>query len=60
MPTTPVGLCSACEHQKVITSGRGSTFSMCLKHKEDPRFAKYPRLPVAACPGFRPRADATG
>ena len=58
MPTTPVGLCSTCHFQKMIRTGRGSTFSMCLKHKEDPRFDKYPRLPVLVCPGHRPRPAA--
>jgi hypothetical protein len=39
-------------HQKIIRSGRGSEFSMCLRHKTDPRYPKYPRIPVASCPGF--------
>ena len=28
---------------------------MCLRHKTDPRFPKYPRIPVAACPGYERR-----
>jgi hypothetical protein len=52
MPVTPIGLCSRCRHQKTIRSGRGSEFSMCLKYREDPRYAKYPPLPVLRCPGF--------
>ena len=27
-------------------------FTMCLKSREDPAFAKYPRVPVAACAGY--------
>jgi hypothetical protein len=27
---------------------------MCLLSKSDPRFAKYPPLPVARCEGFAP------
>jgi phosphinothricin acetyltransferase len=50
----PLGLCSTCAHQKLIQSGRGSTFSMCLRHRTDPRYAKYPRLPVRVCPGHEP------
>ncbi len=46
------GLCDSCEHQKVVRSGRGSTFSMCLRHRTEPeRYPKYPRLPVLACAG---------
>jgi L-amino acid N-acyltransferase YncA len=51
----PLGLCSSCAHQKVVRSGRGSTFSMCLRHKTDPAYPKYPRLPVRACAGHEPR-----
>jgi phosphinothricin acetyltransferase len=51
----PLGLCSTCVHQKLIRSGRGSVFSMCLRHRDDPEsYPKYPRLPVRACPGHEP------
>ena len=46
------GLCDSCVHQKLIRSGRGSEFSMCLRSKADERFPKYPRLPVERCPGY--------
>lgn len=49
------GLCDACRFQKLIGNTRGSTFSLCQKSKEDERFPKYPRVPVAACPGFERR-----
>jgi hypothetical protein len=49
------GLCDSCMHQKIIRSGRGSVFSMCLLHKADDRFPKYPRLPVERCPGYERR-----
>jgi hypothetical protein len=49
------GLCDTCAHQKLIKSGRGSTFSMCLRHRTDERFPKYPRLPVQRCPGYERR-----
>jgi hypothetical protein len=35
-----------------VTSGRGSVFTRCLLHDTDPRFTKYPRLPVTQCAGF--------
>jgi hypothetical protein len=46
------GLCDTCRHQKIVKSGRGSVFSMCLRSKTDDRFPKYPRLPVRQCPGY--------
>jgi hypothetical protein len=45
------GLCDTCRHQRIVRSGRGSVFSMCLKSREDKTFPKYPRIPVTACPG---------
>jgi hypothetical protein len=54
------GLCDACRHQKLIRNTRGSTFSMCLRSKAEPdRFPRYPRLPVAQCPGFE-RSEGEG
>ena len=58
------GLCDSCKHQKLISNTRGSTFSMCLRHRTEPeRFAKYPPLPVRACAGYEPStisgADST-
>ena len=49
------GLCDSCAHQKLIRTGRGSVFSMCLRSKTDERFPKYPRIPVERCPGYEPR-----
>jgi hypothetical protein len=49
------GLCDSCLHQRIVRTGRGSEFSLCGRHRDDPRFPKYPRIPVAACPGFVPR-----
>lgn len=55
--TVPAGLCSSCQHAQTITSDRGSTFVWCGLSKSDPRYPKYPRLPVVACAGWKP---ATG
>ena len=46
------GLCEQCVHVRRVESARGSVFLRCALHDEDPRFAKYPRLPVLQCPGF--------
>ncbi len=53
--STRAGLCAHCIHQKVIRNTRGSTFSLCERSKADPRFPKYPRLPVVRCAGFEER-----
>jgi hypothetical protein len=58
-PRPPAGLCDTCRHQKLIRTGRGSEFSMCLLSREDPRFAKYPRVPVLSCPGYRSGRSST-
>ena len=50
------GLCDSCEHQQLVRTGRGSTFSLCRRSKTDSRFPKYPRLPVESCPGYERRA----
>lgn len=59
MQTTPardaVGLCRTCEHARVITSARGSTFYLCRLSESDARFRKYPPLPVMRCAGYSPQ-----
>lgn len=47
-----VGLCSVCINARVVLSGRGSRFYLCELAAVDPRFRKYPSLPVVRCPGF--------
>jgi hypothetical protein len=50
------GLCASCAHAIVITSDRGSVFVQCALAKTDPRFPRYPPVPVVACPGYQPVA----
>lgn len=50
---TEAGLCASCVHARTIQNEKGSTFILCEMSKSDPRFPKYPRLPVLACPGYR-------
>ena len=47
-----VGLCAECVHARRVESDRGAAFYLCELSATDPRFPKYPRLPVIACPGF--------
>jgi hypothetical protein len=49
----PPGLCGTCVHTRTIESSRGSTFVLCQLSFSDPRFARYPVLPVVACPGWK-------
>src|SRR5262249_16670868 len=52
-----VGLCADCSHAQVITSSRGSTFYLCRLAEVDPRFRRYPALPVRGCEGYLRIAD---
>jgi hypothetical protein len=47
------GLCERCVHRRMVRSNRGATFLLCGLSRTDPRFARYPRLPVILCDGFR-------
>jgi hypothetical protein len=47
-----VGLCATCRHVRVVRSDRGSEFYQCLLAATDPRFRKYPPLPVLQCAGY--------
>ena len=53
-PDPRIGLCSTCEHMRRVESDRGSVFYRCALADTDPRFAKYPRLPVLQCDGYKP------
>ena len=46
------GLCTSCAHAQVVTSSRGSVFYLCRLSFTDPRFPRYPPLPVVECSGF--------
>jgi hypothetical protein len=48
----PPGLCATCEHLRLLASRR-SVFVRCGLAAVDPRFPRYPRLPVVACGGYK-------
>ena len=50
------GLCATCRHLKENRNDRGSVFVYCLKSESDPRYPKYPPLPVVRCAGHEPAA----
>jgi hypothetical protein len=50
--TVPAGLCARCVHLRVLASRR-SVFVRCSLADVDPRFPRYPALPVTACAGYQ-------
>lgn len=48
-----IGLCVRCVHHRVTGNRRGSQFHLCGLASTDPRFRKYPRLPMLRCEGFQ-------
>lgn len=47
------GLCATCVHLDLVASKR-SVFVRCRRSDDDPRFPRYPPLPVRACQGYEP------
>ncbi len=47
-----VGLCETCTWVRIATNRRESVFYRCLRAESDPRFVRYPPLPVLQCPGY--------
>jgi len=54
--SSTAGLCAACRHARRIASRRGSVFWLCGRATTDPRYARYPALPVLHCAGHEPGA----
>lgn len=54
---TPPGLCATCVHRRLVASKR-SVFLLCALSETDPRFPRYPPLPVVACDGYREERPA--
>jgi len=52
--TSRVGLCASCRHGSCQNTARGSEFWRCRLADRDPRFLRYPPLPVIECPGHAP------
>jgi hypothetical protein len=50
------GLCARCRHARAVETRRGSRFVLCDLSRTDPRFVRYPALPIVACAGFEPGA----
>jgi hypothetical protein len=52
-----VGLCLTCQFSRVIVNDRGTRFYFCERSKTDPRFPRYPALPIVTCAGYVPAPD---
>jgi len=52
----PPGLCGGCRHARRIETRGGSVFYLCERSLTDPRYPRYPNLPMLRCSGFEPRA----
>jgi hypothetical protein len=50
--TPAVGLCETCRYRQEVRNTRGSSFSLCLRSREDSAYPRYPRLPVLSCDGY--------
>ncbi len=53
-----VGLCATCRFHRIITGAR-SAFYLCERSFTDPRFRRYPPLPVLECFGYERQGTAT-
>ena len=49
---TLVGLCQSCRWTRRVVPRRGGIFFRCSRAETDPRFVRYPALPVLECVGY--------
>ena len=54
-----IGQCVHCRQAVRQRSARGSDFWRCRRADSDPRFLRYPPLPVRDCPGHEPGEPET-
>jgi hypothetical protein len=59
MSTVNPGLCDSCVNAQRVTSSRGAAFTLCRLSATDPRFPKYPTLPVLECAGYDSRGTGS-
>lgn len=55
-PISP-GICATCLHVTIIRSDRGTIFYRCRLSDHDPKFSRYPRLPVRICKGWKENCE---
>jgi hypothetical protein len=52
LPPPPAGLCESCANVRIVETRKGSRFYLCTLSEVDPRFPKYPGIPVLRCAGY--------
>lgn len=52
-----IGLCLTCRWTRPVSNRSGSTFYRCARAETDPRFVRYPPLPVLRCRGYEERTE---
>ena len=52
----PRGLCDSCLHQRLVPNTSRFGLLALRASRDDPAYPRYPRLPVAACPGHEERS----
>jgi hypothetical protein len=57
--TPGAGLCESCANVKIVETRKGSRFYLCTLSEVDPRFPKYPGIPVLRCAGYTPTESVT-
>jgi hypothetical protein len=55
-----VGLCATCTHVRLIRSDREAIFYLCTLSVVNPRFRKYPMLPVLSCAEYEDDGKSVG
>ena len=56
---TQQGLCADCQWARLVQTRRGSSFLRCALAAEDPKFPRYPTLPVRRCSGYVRSVDGS-
>lgn len=55
----PLGLCGDCRHARTLPATGGRAYVQCRLSEADPRYPKWPRLPVLACGGYETGSGET-
>ena len=58
-PQHHAGLCESCDNARVLEAASGARFYLCRLSALNVEYAKYPRLPVVHCAGYRRSAEVT-
>ncbi len=53
----PVGRCLNCLYARVVGTRANDRYYLCERSIDDPRYARYPRLPMLTCDGHEHRAE---